>query len=58
MFEVTFLDYFWMFGMIVLLLVILGLFFIFLGLIKSEEPFIAEALMIIDVSTLVSKLVA
>ncbi len=47
-----------MFGMIVLLLVILGLFFIFLGLIKSEEPFIAEALMIIDVSTLVSKLVA
>jgi hypothetical protein len=58
MFEVTFLDYFWMFGMIVLLLVILGLFFIFFGLTKLDETFIAEALMIIDVSTLVSKLVA
>lgn len=57
MLEMTFLDYFWMLGLVILVLVILGLFFIFLCLFGGEEILVVETLIIIEVSTRVSKLV-
>lgn len=58
MLEMTFLDYFWMLGLTILFLVILELFFVFLCLFGGEELFVVETLIIMEVSTLVSKLVA
>lgn len=57
MLEMTFLDYFWMLGLAILFLVILELFFVFLCLFGGEELFVVETLIIMEVSTLVSKLV-
>jgi hypothetical protein len=57
MLEITFLDYFWIFGLVILFLQILGPFFMVLCLLGGGELFVVETLIIMEVSTLVSKLV-